>query len=98
MVDRASALKVPEAAPGRGITTTRHELLVALPRIDATSDPANLPDALAALVETVSAGWPGESAPGVRMLPGKLAYAALPPDEPGGRKAAVGIAEQDLGR
>ncbi|WP_163508153.1 type VII secretion protein EccCa [Fodinicola acaciae] len=97
MIDRPTALKVPEKAPGRGIATTRHELLVALPRLDGGSDPASLPEAVTALVEAVASGWPGESAPEVRMLPGKLPYASLPADEDGGRRFAIGIAEQDLG-
>ena len=97
VVDRATAVKVPEKAPGRGITAARHELLVALPRVDGRSDPDTLSDGVTALVEAVSSGWPGEAAPAVRMLPGKLPYAALPVDETGGRKFAIGIAEQDLG-
>jgi ESX secretion system protein EccC len=97
MVDRASALNVPEHAPGRGVATTRHQLLMALPRIDGQSTPDDLPAGVSALVTAVSEAWQGDPAPSVRLLPGRLPYEALPPrDDAGGHRPAIGIAEQDL--
>uniref|UniRef100_UPI000E3E223F type VII secretion protein EccCb n=1 Tax=Allorhizocola rhizosphaerae TaxID=1872709 RepID=UPI000E3E223F len=97
MVDRVSASNVPEHAPGRGIATTKHQLLMALPRIDGRNTPEDLPDGVAAMVAAVSEAWQGEPAPSVRLLPALLPYETLPPrDEPGGHRFAIGIAEQDL--
>ncbi|MGQ0840901.1 type VII secretion protein EccCa [Actinokineospora sp.] len=97
MVDRMSALNVPENAPGRGIVPTKHQLLVALPRIDGRSSTDDLSTGVSALVEAVAGAWTGEPAPSVRLLPARLPYATLPPrDEPGKVALAIGIAEQDL--
>jgi S-DNA-T family DNA segregation ATPase FtsK/SpoIIIE len=97
MVDRVSASNVPDNAPGRGVATTKHQLLMALPRIDGRSTPEDLTDGVSAMVTAVSEAWRGEPAPSVRLLPARLAYETLPPrDEPGSHKFAIGIAEQDL--
>jgi S-DNA-T family DNA segregation ATPase FtsK/SpoIIIE len=97
MVDRASATNVPEHAPGRGVAPSRHQLLVALPRIDGRETDEDLPDGVAAAVSAIARAWPGDPAPSVRLLPAKLPYEALPPrDEPGRYLHAIGIAEQDL--
>ncbi|MGC7097358.1 type VII secretion protein EccCa [Amycolatopsis lurida] len=98
MVDRASAIKVPEGAPGRGVTMSKHQLLVALPRIDGVEDPAGLADGVRELVDTVAAAWPGPPAPAVRLLPGQLPYAKLSrAHDAATHKLAVGIAEDDFG-
>jgi S-DNA-T family DNA segregation ATPase FtsK/SpoIIIE len=105
-VDRMAALAVPEGTPGRGITTSKHQMLLALPRIDGVSADDGLPDATAALVQAVAAAWPGEPAPRVRLLPATVAYEDLPPGDEtaprgggsgsGGPRLSIGIAEQDL--
>ncbi|WP_158848869.1 type VII secretion protein EccCa [Saccharothrix deserti] len=96
VVDRRSAAAVPEGAPGRGITSGKHHLLVALPRIDGESDVDSATPALGALVDTVSRAWPGAHAPRVRLLPGRVSLADLPAvDED--LSFAIGIAEHDLG-
>ncbi|WP_020674010.1 type VII secretion protein EccC [Amycolatopsis nigrescens] len=98
MVDRASAIKVPEGAPGRGVTMSRHQLLVALPRIDGLDDPADLTDGVRDLVDTVSSAWPGPPAPAVRLLPAQLPYAQLAgAHDAAAHRMAVGIAEHDFG-
>ena len=97
MVDRLSALNVPEHAPGRGVTPSRHQMLTALPRIDGRETDEDLPDGVAAAVSAIARAWPGDPAPSVRLLPARLPYEALPPqDEPGKYQHAIGIAEQDL--
>ncbi|MEE6258211.1 type VII secretion protein EccCa [Plantactinospora sonchi] len=110
-VDRAAALAVPEGAPGRGVTTSRHQMLLALPRIDGVAAADGLPAATTALVRAVAATWPGEPAPRVRLLPAVVPYPELPTRDEhplvlterpaaangtGGRGLSVGIAEQDL--
>ncbi|QUH03942.1 type VII secretion protein EccCa [Saccharopolyspora erythraea] len=98
MVDRASAIKVPEGAPGRGVTMRKHQMLIALPRIDGIDDPADLAAGVRELVEAVSSAWQGPPAPAVRLLPAELPYEQLADahDAPAHR-LAVGIAEHDLG-
>ncbi|MFC4858800.1 type VII secretion protein EccCa [Actinophytocola glycyrrhizae] len=97
MVDRASALRVSEHSPGRGLAQSKHQVLTAVPRIDGRATGEDLSDAVAGMVESVRRAWTGEPAPEVRMLPGRLPYLALPPtDDPAALAPAVGIAEQDL--
>ncbi|OZM71331.1 type VII secretion protein EccC [Amycolatopsis antarctica] len=98
MIDRVGALNVPESAPGRGLATSKHQMLLAVPRADGRESGTELHAATTALVEDIAGAWPGEHAPRVRLLPNTLPYEELPPrddDEPGMR-LTVGIAEQDL--
>jgi S-DNA-T family DNA segregation ATPase FtsK/SpoIIIE len=96
VLDRRTAINVPEKMPGRGITADRLHFLTALPRVDGRRDAATLSSGAAELVRAVREAWAGPPAPPVRLLPAALPYADLP------REAAVpglpvGIAETDLG-
>ncbi|MER7274621.1 type VII secretion protein EccCa [Dactylosporangium sp. NPDC000244] len=91
MVDRRAAMRVPADAPGRGISMSGHQMLVALPRIDGVPAAEDLAEGVDALVEAVRAAWPGERAPSVRLLPGRLPYEDLPTGD-----FAIGIHERDL--
>lgn len=85
---------VPEQ-PGRGLTKNGSHFLAALPRLDGRSTIEDLPDAVKDVVDDVREFWPGESAPGVRLLPMMLPAAELP--EPSGRLAvALGMDERRL--
>ena len=95
-VDRKAALNVPAGEPGRGITESRHQMLMALPRVDGQATSADLSEGMDALVGAVRAAWAGSGAPAVRTLPATVAYESLPPGSTE-RGMAVGIAEQDLG-
>lgn len=95
-VDRRAAAAVPEGAPGRGVTTGKHQMLIALPRVDGSSDVDSATAGQAAMVEAVAAAWPGAPAPEVRLLPARVAEADLPARDDGLR-FAVGLAEHDLG-
>jgi DNA segregation ATPase FtsK/SpoIIIE, S-DNA-T family len=97
MIDRTGALRVPEGAPGRGIGLSKHQILTALPRLDGQSTVDDLATGVAGLVAAVRGAWHGEPAPAVRMLPGRLPYPTLPPDDPAARRLSIGIAESDLG-
>jgi DNA segregation ATPase FtsK/SpoIIIE, S-DNA-T family len=98
MVDRASAVKVPEGAPGRGVTMSKHQLLIALPRIDGVDDPVDLANGVRELVETVASAWQGPPAPAVRLLPAQLPYEQLAGShDAAAHRLAVGIAEDDFG-
>ncbi|MGO1050034.1 type VII secretion protein EccCa [Crossiella sp. CA198] len=95
MVDRASASMVPENAPGRGVSMGKHQLLLALPRIDGGHDPRDLPAGVAELVSGLARGWHGPRAPKVRMLPASLSYPGLTAMDEQNR-LVTGIAERDL--
>ncbi|UUV30097.1 type VII secretion protein EccCa [Amycolatopsis roodepoortensis] len=99
VIDRRAAMSVPPDAPGRGISMSGHQMLVALPRIDGVTDTDDLSRGVNELVEAVKAAWPGAPAPSVRLLPGVFPYEELPAkDEITGTEAglAVGIHEHDL--
>ncbi|HEX6359396.1 type VII secretion protein EccCa [Actinophytocola sp.] len=96
-IDRTGALRVPENSPGRGIGPTKHQILTALPRIDGRETAEDLAAGVANLVEAVRQSWHAEPAPPVRLLPARLPYVALPPDDPTTHQLSIGIAETDLG-
>jgi S-DNA-T family DNA segregation ATPase FtsK/SpoIIIE len=95
MLDRRTAMNVPEKMPGRGITAEKLHFLAALPRIDGHGDAETASAGLAALVRRVAEAWNGPAAPRVRLLPAVLEASELPAqaDEPG---LPIGIAEADL--
>ncbi|HEY0693056.1 MAG TPA: type VII secretion protein EccCa, partial [Kribbella sp.] len=106
LVDRLAALAVPIGRPGRGVTTTKHQMLIGLPHLQA--DAAEVADesgrsavatGIADLVSAISGAWSGRRAPAVRLLPGQLPYADLPALDRVdgiGHKLTIGIAERDL--
>ncbi|MEV7625686.1 type VII secretion protein EccCa [Actinoplanes sp. NPDC089786] len=96
MIDRAAAQRVPENAPGRGIAPSKHQMHLALPRIDGVRAEDGLREATAALVQAVAQQWPRERAPRVRLLPALVPHTDLPaPDD--GLALPIGLDEQDLG-
>jgi S-DNA-T family DNA segregation ATPase FtsK/SpoIIIE len=96
LIDRRSAMNVPEQAPGRGITPDRFQFLAALPRIDGQQSLDDLTDGVAKLVTEIGNHWQGPSAPRVRLLPTMFPYDQLPVADPT-PGTPVGIAEADLG-
>ncbi|NUT97896.1 MAG: type VII secretion protein EccCa [Saccharothrix sp.] len=99
VVDRRAAMSVPVDAPGRGISMSAHQMLIALPRVDGKPTADDSTDALRALVTSISTAWQGDRAPSVRLLPGVLPLTELPAqDQLTGPEAglAVGIHEKDL--
>jgi DNA segregation ATPase FtsK/SpoIIIE, S-DNA-T family len=94
VIDIRASKNVPEL-PGRGLTARKLQFLAALPRIDGSSEIADLEDGLAALVSNVSDSWTGTIAPKVRMLPDKLPASRLPAPE-GKLKVAIGWSETEL--
>ncbi|NLG54981.1 MAG: type VII secretion protein EccCa, partial [Rhodococcus sp.] len=66
---RKVAVLVPEGRPGRGITREGLHLLIGLPRVDGSSDPADLGAGVAHAVSEISAATYGRPARAVRMLP-----------------------------
>lgn len=99
IADRMAALNVPEGTPGRGVTASKHQMIVAAPRIDGVESGDGLQDAVAELVQTSARAWRAAPAPWLRLLPGALPYDELPPKDeepPSAMKLTIGIAEHDL--
>ncbi|MFC4997252.1 type VII secretion protein EccCa [Dactylosporangium cerinum] len=90
LASRKAAANVPKEAPGRGVTSDGLHLLVALPKL-TSGDQADL-------VKAVAAGWTGDAAPRVRLLPVLVPYAAVAGDADPANPLdlPVGIAETDL--
>src|SRR5215472_6792335 len=59
MIDIRASKNVPEL-PGRGLTIHKLQFLGALPRIDGSSDLADLESAVTELVSAVGDNWPGQ--------------------------------------
>jgi S-DNA-T family DNA segregation ATPase FtsK/SpoIIIE len=100
-VNRHAAINVPQAAPGRGLTSGALHFLAALPRIDGVASAADTGKGLQELVSAVALAWHGPRAPAVRLLPDALPYADLPTDGHGSASSGggipIGLAEEDLG-
>jgi S-DNA-T family DNA segregation ATPase FtsK/SpoIIIE len=96
MIDRRTAMNVPEQSPGRGITPDRYQFLTALPRMDGRQTVDDLSDGVAKLVTEIGNAWQKPGAPPVRLLPPVFPYAQLPLQD---RRAGIpiGISEADLG-
>ncbi|MGN2641599.1 type VII secretion protein EccCa [Nocardia takedensis] len=71
-MDRRTAVLVPVGRPGRGLTADKLHMLVALPRLDSNSDPATLPEGLAAARAQFAQLYGDRRAPAVRMLPARV--------------------------
>lgn len=103
---RRAGQKVPPGRPGRGITPEALHMIYALPRVDGSSNPADLSAGVGAAVEAIAQANPGPAAPAVRMLPEQLSREELlanishwPPQRGEGVKNAsipVGIDENEL--
>lgn len=76
-VGSRKAATVPNQ-PGRGLTSDGLHFLTALPRIDGRSTTDDLSEATKSTVEEISTFWPGQPAPGVRLLPTQLPVDRLP--------------------
>ncbi|KIQ64302.1 type VII secretion protein EccC [Kitasatospora griseola] len=76
-IARKVAANVP-AIPGRGLTHEQLHFLSGLPRIDGSSDTADLVDGVADMVAQINSAWTGPRAPQVRMLPPVLDGNSLP--------------------
>jgi S-DNA-T family DNA segregation ATPase FtsK/SpoIIIE len=97
VINRRSAVNVPEQTPGRGLTPDGLHFLTGLPRLDNRQEVEDLADGVSDLVKLVRSSWSGPLAPPVRLLPDELPFEALPAAVPGsGGRIAVGIAEADL--
>ncbi|MEU2336361.1 type VII secretion protein EccCa [Streptomyces sp. NPDC013172] len=76
-VGSRAAAGVPHR-PGRGLTSSGHHFLSALPRLDSSSRTDDLTAATKAAVAEIDTFWTGPRAPGVRLLPTRLDARRLP--------------------
>jgi DNA segregation ATPase FtsK/SpoIIIE, S-DNA-T family len=81
-IDRRVAVNVPPGRPGRGLSRDKLHFLAALPRIDAVTNAQDIGAGVAGAVAHIRSGWPGVSAPRVRLLPEQIFYQQLPTPEP----------------
>ncbi|MGV9799946.1 type VII secretion protein EccCa [Mycobacterium sp. NPDC003449] len=100
-VGRKFAELVPVGRPGRGMTAERLHLLVALPRLDSSSDVEDLPAGVAAACASVRTVYGDREAPRVRMLPhdvdrDAVTAAAHTAGALGRSKVAIGVSESEL--
>ncbi|TCC19328.1 type VII secretion protein EccCa [Kribbella speibonae] len=94
LIDRRTAALVPEHAPGRGVTTSKHHFLIAAPRLTDSEDRVSV--GLGELVAAVKEAWPGKPAPEVKLLPGDVPYATNDGASSREHGLAVGVAERSL--
>nr|WP_244615948.1 type VII secretion protein EccCa [Stackebrandtia albiflava] len=94
-IDRKAARNVPERSPGRGLVTSGHAVLSALPRIDGSPEVDDLSEGVAAFAAASAAAWSGPRAEPVKLLPRRIDVAELPSPE-AGAPVAVGITEERL--
>ncbi len=97
-VNRRLAARMADAVPGRGIAAPGAYLHLVLPRLDGQETAEGVREAQEDVLAKIAAGWPGEAAPAVRMLPDRLSVGRLR-DLPAATLPGVpiGIAEADFG-
>lgn len=93
-VGTRQAAGVP-SRPGRGLTSSGHHFLSALPRLDGSSDIDDVTSATKAAAAEIGTFWTGRSAPGVRLLPSNLPVDQLPAPD-GDMRACLGWDEKRL--
>ncbi|EHR59458.1 type VII secretion protein EccC [Saccharomonospora cyanea] len=76
-IDRRVAVNVPAGRPGRGLTRDKLHFLSGLPRIDGSSNDADVGEGVADAVKKISGAWKGRHAPQVRLLPDVMPYEEL---------------------
>jgi S-DNA-T family DNA segregation ATPase FtsK/SpoIIIE len=99
-MDKRVAANVPANKPGRGVSREKLHFLTALPRVDASSDPASVAEGVKDAAERTRDAWQGHRAPAVRLLPESLPYEDLVAHaraEPRGiKRIPVGVNEDRL--
>lgn len=98
-INAKAAATVP-TQPGRGLTGNRQHFLVGLPRVDGSSEIADLPAAVRQGAKRVAAQWPDEHAPKIEMVPKMLPASRLPVPDPCSHSSSLvlplGLATEDL--
>lgn len=101
-MNRRAAQLVPLGRPGRGVTPAGLHSLLALPRLDSGTDPADLSEGIATAKAALEQQYPRSRAPEVRMLPKQvsreevLAAAARAGIEESATRVVIGLGESEL--
>jgi S-DNA-T family DNA segregation ATPase FtsK/SpoIIIE len=93
-MDRKRARELSDRPPGHGITVSRRELVIALPRWDGKCTTTDLAEAVAAHCEHLRDRWAGHCAPPVRLLPTRVLHQALVAHS--GNRPVIGLGEREL--
>ncbi len=98
-MDRRSARQLTGRPPGRGITATGREIVIALPRCDGEATVEDLGRAVGAYVDRLRRRWDGHAAPPVELLPMRVHADSLTAVHDGpsaARHFLIGIGEHEL--
>ncbi|HJT91519.1 MAG TPA: type VII secretion protein EccCa, partial [Mycobacterium sp.] len=98
-MDRKRARQLSGSQPGRGITSSGREMVIALPRLDGKPTADHLAEAVAASSERLSRRWDGPPAPPIELLPTRIHRDAVVAKAGGQRSATeivIGIGEREL--
>lgn len=103
-MDRNIQKQIPDARPGRGVSMSKHHVLIGLPRADGEADPTTVTEGVAVTLELIRAALPAGPGPKLRMLPTRVTLeeiAQLPgADKPFEGRAPgllLGVEESRLG-
>ncbi|SKA10420.1 DNA segregation ATPase FtsK/SpoIIIE, S-DNA-T family [Marinactinospora thermotolerans DSM 45154] len=95
-VDRKLAETIGADVPGRALTDRKLFGQVALPRVDALADAADLGEVVEKTSRAVASAWRGPTARPVRVLPHRLPAAALPDPGQEELRVPIGVDERAL--
>jgi DNA segregation ATPase FtsK/SpoIIIE, S-DNA-T family len=98
-MDRRRARHLVDSPPGRGLTRSGREVVVALPRLDGRSETVGIADAIAASAEWLQARYEGRVAPPVELLPTRVdrrAVIASSAEQQATTQILLGIEESEL--
>ncbi|WBL19691.1 type VII secretion protein EccCa [Citricoccus sp. NR2] len=95
-IDRKKAASVPEGRPGHGLAASKHQSLVALPRVDGASDATSLPDGIKHAFTAIEQAWSGPAGPKLRLLPQRITLDEVRELAPEAPNALLGINEARL--
>lgn len=93
-MDRRRARLLGVRPAGRGITRDGLEFAIALPRLDTVESMAGCDGAVAEAAATLTARFPGRSAPQVRLLPLRVHHADVAAQS--SRDVVIGLGEDEL--
>lgn len=94
-MDRRRARLLADCPPGRGLTSTGHEMTIALPRLDAVGSAGGLTEATAAAVGEVSRRH-RRRAPAIELLPARVGLEQLDTRRCSPTTLGLGLRESDL--
>lgn len=96
-IDRKIAQLVPKERPGRGISMTKHHVLIGLGRTDGDSDAESLASGIENALERIRSSWTGEPGPKLRLLPTQVTLEEIRAASPSVEGLLLGIEESRLG-